>query len=196
MDKKKGFNVYYLLLSEGTTEFNLFAYLTKVRFRALFEKSSIKFSNKVEIVKAGISQGNLNGAGSLASFKRKYDLIKEKYPRQKLFFLLDKDLDESSQIESLIKKYADIVQFMEYSSEHLLLRLAGKNPKDPSDFENLSGFRPYCKKEFVKQFGKHAHKFKDTDFDSVFENVKDKDIKNAFAELFSTLSLFTNSSSK
>ena len=70
------FQIYYLLISEGTTEFNLFAYLTKNKFRDSFEKSNIKFSIKVEIVEAGISQGKLNGAGNLPSFKGKYDLIK------------------------------------------------------------------------------------------------------------------------
>ena len=50
MDGKKGIKVYYLLLSEGTTEFNLFAYLTKVRFRQIFTNSSIQFSINVEIM--------------------------------------------------------------------------------------------------------------------------------------------------
>lgn len=191
MDEKKGFNVYYLLLSEGTTEFNLFAYLTKNKFRALFGASSVQFSNRVEIIKDGkqiVSQGKLEGVSDITHFTSKHVLIKAKYAGQRLFYFLDKDIDDSSAIEALITQDGDLVQFMEYNSEHLLLRLAGKNPKDPSDFKNLSIFRPYCKKEFVKQFGKNAHKLKDTDFDSIFENVKDKDIKNAFAELFSTLS--------
>lgn len=115
-------------------------------------------------------------------------MIKAKYAGQKLFYFLDKDMDDSSAIETLITQDGDLVQFTEYNSEHLLLRLAGKKPKNPSDFRNLKNFRDYCKQEFVKQFGKNAHKFKDTDFDSVFENVKDEDIKNSFAELFSTLS--------
>lgn len=60
MDEKKGFNVYYLLLSEGTTEFNLFAYLTKNKFKALFSASSVQFSNRVEIIKDG-KQNSLSG---------------------------------------------------------------------------------------------------------------------------------------
>lgn len=191
MDKKKGFSVYYLLLSEGTTEFNLFAYLTLNKFRGLFDGSSIKFSNRVEIIKDGnqiVSQGKLDGVSTAAHFKAKHILIKEKYAGQRLFYFLDKDIDDSSAIGELITQDGDLVQFMEYNSEHVLLRLAGKNPKDPSDFANLSDFRTYCKKEFVTQFGKHAHKFKDTDFDSVFKNINDNDIKATFAELFSTLS--------
>ena len=191
MDEKKGFNVYYLLLSEGTTEFNLFAYLTKNKFKALFSVSSVQFSNRVEIIKDGnqiVSQGKLEGVSDITHFRAKHVLIKAKYAGQRLFYFLDKDIDDSSAIEVLITQDGDLVQFTEYNSEHLLLRLAGKNPKVPLDFENLQDFRIYCKKEFVKQFGKNAHKFKDTDFDSVFENVKDKDIKNSFAELFSTLS--------
>lgn len=191
MAEKKGFNVYYLLLSEGTTEFNLFAYLTRVRFRELFDDSGVKFSIKVEIIKDGkqiVSQGRLDGVSDITHFKSKHVLIKKKYAGQRLFYFLDKDIDDSSAIEVLITQDGDLVQFTEHNSEHVLLRLTGKKPKNPSDFGNLKDFRDYCKQEFVKQFGKNAHKFKDTDFDSVFENVKDKDIKNSFAELFSTLS--------
>jgi len=191
MGNKKGFNIYYLLLSEGTTEFNLFAYLTRNKFRGLFDSSNIKFSNKIEIIKDGnqiVSQGKLDGVSTIAHFKSKHILIKEKYAGQKLFYFLDKDIDDSSAIGELIIQDGDIVQFMEYNSEHLLLRLAGKNPKNPSDFENLNDFRTYCKKEFVTQFGKNAHKFKDADFDSIFNNVNDNDTKATFVELFSTLS--------
>ena len=191
MDEKKGFNVYYLLLSEGTTEFNLFAYLTKNKFRVLFNASNVQFSNRVEIIKDGnqiVSQGKLDGVSTIAHFTSKHILIKAKYAGQRLFYFLDKDIDDSSAIGTLITQGGDIVQFMEYNSEHLLLRLAGKNPKNPSDFGNLNDFRTYCKKEFVTQFGKHAHKFKDVDFDSLFKNVDDNNIKAAFAELFYTLS--------
>ena len=82
MDEKKGFKIYYLLLSEGTTEFNLFAYLTKVRFRVLFAGSSIQFRNTVEIIKDGnqiVSQGKLDGVSTIAHFTSKHILIKEKY---------------------------------------------------------------------------------------------------------------------
>lgn len=149
MDEKKGFNVYYLLLSEGTTEFNLFAYLTKVRFRALFASSSIQFRNTVEIIKDGhqiVSQGKLDGVSTIAHFTSKHILIKAKYAGQRLFYFLDKDIDDSSAIGALITQDGDLVQFMEHSTEHLLLRLARKNPKNPSDFGNLYDFRTYCKK--------------------------------------------------
>lgn len=191
MENKKGFNVYYLLLSEGTTEFNLFAYLTKVRFRILFDDSSIQFRNTIEIIKDGqqiVSQGKLDGVSTIVHFESKRILIKAKYAGQKLFYFLDKDMDDSVVIGERITSDGDIVQFMEYSSEHLLLRLAGKNPKNPSNFGNLKDFRDYCKQEFVKQFGKHAHKFKDTDFDLVFNNCTEDEIRSSFRELFSTLS--------
>ncbi len=188
MDKKKSFKIYYLLLCEGTTESNLFGYITTKKFKESFEKSNVQFSIKIELVEDGISQGKLNGVSDIKNFKKKYKSIREKYKGQKRFFMLDKDIDDSSDIENLIKKKGDIVQFLKYNSEHLLLRLAGKKPKNPQDFENLKNFRDCCKKEFVKQFGKNAHELKDTDFDSIFENVKDKDVKNSFAELFSTLS--------
>lgn len=191
MENKKGFNVYYLLLSEGTTEFNLFAYLTKVRFRPLFDGSSIQFRNTVEIIKDGnqiVSQGKLDGVSNLAHFTGKHVLIKAKYAGQRLFYFLDKDVDDSSAIEALITQDGDLVQFLEHNSEHLLLRLAGKNPQNPSDFANLNDFRTYCKREFVTQFGKNAHKFKDADFEAIFNNCTEEEIRASFSELFSTLS--------
>ncbi len=190
MDNKVGFNVYYLLLSEGTAEFNLFAYLTRNRFRALFDASNIQFSNRVEIIKDGnqiVSQGKLDGVSNIAHFRAKHVLIKEKYTGQKLFYLLDKDIDDSIPIGTLITEGGDIVQFVEYNSEHLLLRLAGKNPRNPSDFASLKDFRDYCKQEFVRQFRKHCHKFKDSDFESVFNNSTEDEIRVSFSELFATL---------
>lgn len=189
MEKKKGFKLYYLLLSEGTTEFNLFAYLTKNRFRALFNGSDVQFSNRVEIIKDGnqiVSQGKLEGVSDLAHFTAKHILIKTKYAGQRLFYLLDKDIDDSIAIGTLITKDGDLVQFMEYNSEHLLLRLAGRNPKNPSDFGSLSDFRTYCKKEFVQQFGKHAHKFKDADFELVFNVPTEAEVRASLSELFAT----------
>jgi hypothetical protein len=191
MDKKKSFKVYYLLISEGTTEFNLFGYLTTKKFKKVFEESNIQFSIKVEIIKDGrqmISQGKLGGAGNIGDFKTKYTLVKDKYPDQKLFFMLDKDLEDSLKIGDLIKRGGDIIQFVEYNSEYLLLKFAGKDLKKPSDFKNLGDFRNvYCKSEFKKQFKKDAPDFKDDDFDSIFNNVSDEEIKRNFAELFSTL---------
>lgn len=185
---KKSFKIYYLLLCEGTTEFNLFAYLTRNKFRELFDKSNIKFSDKIQVVEAGVSQGKLNGAGHIAHFQGKYDAIKKKYTGQKLFFVMDKDLDDSLKMEAVIVAGGDIVQFLVYSSEHLLLKLGGKNPKNPSDFNNLNDFREYCKKEFYKQFKKDAPKFKDSDFELIFAKVSDEDIRAMFNELFATLS--------
>lgn len=189
MDNKKGFNVYYLLLSEGTTEFNLFAYLTKNRFKTLFDGSSVQFSNKVEIIKDGnqiVSQGKLDGISTVAHFTSKHVLIKKKYAGQRLFYFLDKDMNDSSAIGALIAQGGDIVQFIEYNSEHLLLRLAGKNPQNPSDFVDMKKFRDYCKGEFVKQFGKHAHKFKDVDFEQVFNIPTENEVRSSFTELFAT----------
>jgi len=191
MDKKKSFKIYYLLLVEGTTESNLFAYLTKNKFKELFAESNIQFSNKVEIIKNGnqiISQGKLNGISHIEHFKVKNALIKKRYAGQKLFFVIDKDLDNSSEIEKLIKQNGDIVQFVEYNFEHLLLRFGNKNPKNPSDFTSLADFRPYCKVEFQNQFKKKAPEFKDSDFDLIFSNIEDIEIRKSFSELFSTLS--------
>jgi hypothetical protein len=191
MNTKKSFKIYYLLLVEGATEFNLFAYLTKNKFREDFEKSNIKFSDKVTITNINISRGKLNGGvNNLSSFKGKYNPIKEdgRYKGDKLFFFIDKDFDDFSQVEDLIKKDGNIVQFMEYNSEHLLLRFGNKNPKNPSDFSNTVEFRSYCKTEFQKHFNKKASEFKDTDFDLIFSNIKDEEIQKSFSELFSTLS--------
>lgn len=188
MDKKKGFDVYYLLVVEGTTEFNLFAYLTTNKFKILFEQSKIKFSPKIEIVEAGISQGKLDGIGNVKAFQLKYKLIKRYYKGQKRFFILDSDLDDSSKIGALVKQGKDIVQFIRYNSEYLLLEFAGMSPKEPSDFKNMSEFRDYCKLYFLKQFKKVASDLKDNDFDLIFSNVDDKKIRDSFTELFSTLS--------
>lgn len=186
MDKKKRFRIYYLLLSEGTTEYNLFGYL-KNRFRDLFEDSNIKFSDKVQITNAGISNGKLNGVSDINSFKKKYKLIKEQYSDQKRFFILDKDLDDSKKIADAIKKGKDIVQFIEYNSEYLLLNFAGKKPKKPSDFKSLKIFRNYCKIEFEAQFRKEASAFKEKDFAKILDKVSDEEIKKVFSVIFSVL---------
>ncbi len=186
MDKKKRFQVYYLLVSEGTTEYNLFGYL-KNRFKDLFDDSNIKFSDKVQIPSAGISNGKLNGASNLSDFEEKYKLIKKQYKDQKRFFILDKDLDDSEEIADAIKKGEDIVQFIEYNSEYLLLNFAEKNPKKPSEFKDLKFFRKYCKDEFEAQFGKEASAFKDQDFEKILNKVGDEEIKKVFSVIFSTL---------
>jgi len=184
--KKKRFQVYHLLVSEGTTEYNLFGYL-KNRFKDLFDDSNIKFSDKVQIPSAGISNGKLNGASDIKSFNSKYKLIKEQYKDQKRFFILDKDIDDSKKIADAIKKGKDVAQFIEYNSEYLLLNFAGKNPEKPSDFKNLKIFRKYCKNEFVAQFGKEASAFKDQDFEEILNKVGDEEIKKVFSVIFSTL---------
>jgi len=74
MDKKKRFQVYHLLVSEGTTEYNLFAYL-KNRFKDLFDDSNIKFSDKVQIPSVGILNGKLNGALQCPRFLNKNSLL-------------------------------------------------------------------------------------------------------------------------
>lgn len=189
MSIKKSFRVYYLLISEGTTEFNIFAYITKDKFRELFENSNIKFSIKVEIINGDqvISQGKLGGAGNIGDFRAKHALIKSYYADQTLFFLLDKDLDDSLDIEKIITAGGDIVQFIEFNSEHLLLKFAGKNPKKPSEFTNLKDFRDYTKAEFLKEFGKKASDLINTDFDLIFANTSYKEISSSFDKLFSTL---------
>ena len=190
MHGKRPFVVYHLLLSEGTTEFNIFAYLTKNKFRTAFSASSVKFSDKVEIIKNGnqvVSQGILNGVGSLGHFNSNYNAIKAKYPREKLFFIIDKDLDDSVDIGNIIITSGDLVQFLEYNSEHLLLKLAGKNPLEPTDFNNLKDFRDYTKAEFQNKFGMKTCELKDVDFDTIFNNLTDDQIKNELSELFGTI---------
>lgn len=191
MTKKKIFPVYYVL-PEGATEYNLFAYL-KNRFKDLFDDSNIKFSNKVQISSAGISNGKLNGIESFLSFNSKYKSIKRQYKDRnedrKLFFILDKDLDDSEKIADAVKNGEDIVQFIKYNSEYLLLNFAGKNPRKPSDFESLKIFRKYCKDEFNAQFGKEASAFKDQDFAKILDKVSDEEIKKVFSVLFSILEI-------
>ena len=187
MGNKRSFDVYYLLVSEGTSEYRLFGYLTTRKFRELFSKSDIKFSDKVELVEIGVSQGRLGGVGNIDDFKSKYALIREKYKGQKRFFVLDKDIDDSIIIGRIIIENGDIVQFLEYNSEHLILRLSRKSPKGPSDFKNLGEFRDYCKSEFQRIFGKKVSDFKDSDFDTVFDSASDDEIQKNFIELFDTL---------
>jgi hypothetical protein len=171
-------------LTEGSTESYLFAYLTKVRFRNLFANASIQFSNKVEIAEQNISEGNLNGVSNLKTFKQKYNRIKKKYSGQPRFFLLDKDIPDSTEIEKLIVQNKDIVQFVNFNSEYTLLKLARKRPKHPDNFKNLTDFRSYCKSEFIKEFKKKASELNDRDFDNIFGKVKDEEIEEYFSVLF------------
>jgi len=187
MINQKKFHIYYLLASEGSTEYNLFAYLTRKRFRELFDNSNIKFSDKIEIAEINISKGKLKGVSNISSFESKYKLIKKKYRGQKRFFILDKDIDDFVKIEDTIKKNKDIVQFIEYNSEYLLLKFSGENPRKPSNFKNLKDFRNYCKIKFKNQFKKEASAFKDQDFEEILKNISDEEIKKSFSVLFSTL---------
>jgi len=187
MNPKKELLVYQLLLVEGTTEANLFAYITKDRYREQFSKSKVRFSDKVEIIKNGkqiVTKGNLNGVGHINNFKANYNLIKTNYPQQKCFFLLDNDLDDSLQIGDEIEKSGDVVQFLTHNSEHLLLKFANKNPKNPNDFDFMKNFRSYTKLEFEKQFGKKASELKGSDFDSIFSTVNDEEVMVSFNRLF------------
>lgn len=188
MDMKK-LKIHYLLIVEGYTEGKIFAYLTKVKFSQDFNGSNIKFSNKVNITKPSIniSQGNLGGCHNLKNFKKKYKAIRSTYPNKKLFFLLDNDMPDSIKIQDLIIKDKNIIQFMEYNSEYLLLKYADKNPRSPTDFPNLKSFRTYIKKKFEKDLKKKASELNDNDFDLIFQNIEDDVIKKDFAELFKTL---------
>ena len=101
--------------------------------------------------------------------------------------MLDKDLDDSSKIGNIVNSGGDIVQFLEYNSEYLLLKFAGKNPKMPSEFKNMSEFRDYSKIEFKRHFNKRASDLKDSDLDLIFRNATDKEIEGGFKELFAIL---------
>ena len=186
--EKQGFTVFQLLLSEGTAEFNLFAYITKNKFSEEFESIDTKFSNKVEIIAKGeqiVSQGKLGGVSDIKHFRSKHNLIKSEYKNQPLFYFIDMDVDDSSEIGELILRDGHIVQFIEYNTEYMLLSLDGKNPRTPTDFANLKAFRDYCKSEFVNEYGKCAHKFKDSDFEKIFKKCSDEEIRASFPELFS-----------
>jgi len=143
MKSKRELKVYCLILCEGKTEFNLFAYLTKNLFKEDFDSSHVQFSNKVEIIKGGrpiVSQGVLLGVSDFRQFKSKHDAIIKKYAKQTLFYLLDNDIDDSNAIGQLILNTGHRVQFLENNSEYLLLKLAGKCPKARGDFKILIAF--------------------------------------------------------
>lgn len=183
------FQTYYLIANEGHTEYVIFSYLTKVKFKNLFDKSKIKFSDKIEIAEdeIQISGGKLNGIKSLKNFEIKNKLIKDKYSGQKIFFILDEDLYHSKEIGKVIRKQGDIIQFIKYNSEYLMLKFSGKKLKNPQDFKDLQEFRDYCKEEFENEFKKKASQLKTVDLDKIFNEVEEIDIKKEFSELFSTL---------
>lgn len=184
---KKLLKIFYFLACEGHTEYVIFSYLTRNRFRGEFLKSNIKFRDNINIIRDPftiISNGKINGVGDETSFKSKYNIIKEEYKDERFFFFLDKDLEDSFKIEIIIKEGGDRVQFIEPNSEYLLLKLSGCNLKEPKDFIDLKSFRDYSKEEFFKKFGKKANMINDFDLDKIFKNISDEDIKEIFKELF------------
>jgi len=187
---KKLLKIFYFLACEGHTEYVIFSYLTRNRFRKEFLKSNIKFRDNINIIRDPttiISNGKMGGVGDETNFKSKYNIIKEEYKDEKFFFFLDKDLEDSLKIKTIIKEGGDIVQFIEPNSECLLLKLSGCNLKKPKDFKDLKSFRDYSKKEFFKKFNKKANMINDLDLDNIFRSITDEDIREIFKELFSVL---------
>jgi hypothetical protein len=185
----KKLKIYYKLIVEGYTERNIFAYLTKVKFKQDFNKSNIQFTSNVNIAKPSINiaQGNLGGCHNLKTFKKNYKAIRSKHPNEKLFFLLDKDMPESLHIQDLIIKDNNIIQFIEHNSEYLLLKYTKQNPQHPTQFPDLESFRNYIKQKFKNHFKKEASELDEKDFDFIFNNIEDEIIKKDFTELFKTL---------
>jgi hypothetical protein len=183
MTKKKLFKTYYLLVCEGQTEFNLFAYL-KNKFRE-FQQSDIRFSNKIEIKKLNISGGILHGVNNTKQFITKNKLIKKHYHDQNILYILDQDLKDTQAIVKIIKKQTgDVVQFIKYNSEYFLLNLKGVNLSKPAAFTADWGrFRRYCKERFFVVFGKKAHELKDADFDKIFRRVNYKTLQRKLPAL-------------
>lgn len=186
---KKSLKVSYFLACEGRTEYRIFSYL-KNRFRDDFSISNVDFSDKANIIQGGIdviSNGVIDGIGDKTNFKSKYNIIKEKYKGGIFFFLLDDDLDDSSEIKKIIEKGGDFSQFIKHNSEYLLLKLSGYKLKEPMEFKVSKKFRDYCKTEFFKKFGKKASRINDFDLDNIFQDTPDEEIKRIFNNLFSIL---------
>ncbi len=73
---KKLFKIYYFLACEGHTEYVIFSYLTRNRFRKEFSKSNIKFRDNINIIRDPsiiILNGKMDGVGDEANFKSKYN---------------------------------------------------------------------------------------------------------------------------
>lgn len=186
MGIKKSLKIYYFLACEGYTEYKIFSYLTRNRFRNQFLKSDIRFRDGINITQGEtiISNGKLNGVGDKANFKSKYLILKKYYPDGIFFFFLDKDLYDSSEIEQMVRMGGDFVQFIKYNSEYLLLKLSNFNLKDPEDFDCLEDFRQYCKNEFHAKFKKKASEIKEVELEQIFKRISDDEIKDIFNELF------------
>ena len=181
---KKPFKVYYFLAYEGHTEFVIFAYI-KNRFKDVFSKSKVTFREprNTEL----FSNGKLNGVKDLSDFEDKYIRIKKDYENETFLFILDDDLYHSPRIAKKIKEGRDFVQFIKYNSEFMLLRLAGHELKDISEFDsNFQEFRDYSKSEFRRVYGKDLKYIINDDFlDSVMLGLSDEDIKKNFEVIFS-----------
>ncbi|MDD4358757.1 MAG: hypothetical protein PHY30_03000 [Candidatus Pacebacteria bacterium] len=183
---KKSLKIHYFLAWEGYTEYKIFSYLTRNRFRGQFLKSDIRFRDAINITQGEIiiSNGKLNGVGDKTNFKSKYLILKKYYPDETFFFFLDEDLYDSSEIEQMIKMGGDFVQFIKYNSEYLLLKLSNFNLKNPEDFDRLEDFRQYCKDEFYERFRKKASEMKEAELEQIFKKISEDEIKDIFNELF------------
>lgn len=181
--------IYYFLACEGHTEYIIFSYLTRSRFKGRFSKANtnVEFNDKANVIvnaDESISGGKLNGIKSLDHFNLKYAALKNAYPDQTFFFFLDEDLDDSASIKQAILQGGDFAQFITYNSEFLLLRLSGNNPQEPSTFANLQEFRTYCRETFLATFAKKASWINEADLNAMLANVTDAELEVIFADLF------------
>ncbi len=183
---KKPFKTYYFLAYEGHAEFILFAHL-KNRFKKLFEDSNIKFRELTD--SEVFSNGKIKGVKSLKDFEEKYLKIKNnnEYKDLTFLFFLDEDLYHSPEIGKKISEGGDLIQFIKYNSEFILLKLSGYEIKDISEFKpDFQGFRDYCKEEFRKKHGQDLKYIINDDFlDSILGSIPDETIKENFKTIFS-----------
>ncbi len=184
--------IYHFLACEGHTEYVIFSYLTRNRFRDRFSRANtnVEFSDKANVivnVDESIYGGKLNGVKSLKHFNLKYVALKVAYPNQTFFFFLDEDLDDSAVIKQVILQGGDFVQFVTFNSEYLLLERSGNNPLNPTAFATMQDFRNYCKEAFLTTFGKEASRINDKDLDVMLANSTDADLEVIFNDLFSLI---------
>ena len=183
---------YYFLACEGHTEYIIFSYLTRNRFKERFSKANtnVEFSDKANLIvnaDESISGGKLNGVKSLKHFNLKYSALKTSYTGQTFFFFLDEDLDDSTAIKQVILQGGDFAQFIRYNSEYLLLQLSGNNPQDPTKFPTMIAFRDYCKATFLTTFGKVASRINDRDLDAMLSTSTNAELEVIFNDLFSLI---------
>lgn len=184
--------IYHFLACEGHTEYIIFSYLTRNRFRDRFSRTNtnVEFSDRANVIvntDESISGGKLNGVKSFKHFNLKYSALKAAYPSQTFFFFLDEDLDDSNAIKQVILQGGDFAQFITYNSEYLLLQLSGNNPQNPTAFPNMQAFRDYCKATFLSTFGKEASRINDIDLDTMLGNSTDAELEIIFADLFALI---------